>query len=612
MQPTRNTSTTPRAAVGASLPSTPGLIVLAVAVSVTLGFAFKVWMSDIDAVAVVMLDDDAYYYLQPAWLFWEHGFFTFDGLDPMYGFQPLWTLLLTAVAGLASDKLEFVRLTAALGAALYCTTGVLIYRLSRHWFDPWPASVAALLWLLNLSLMHMYTTGMENALSASVLVMALTALLNAWRRESTRSLLWLGIAAGLLTLARVNTLPLALAFMGFVFVFPPRQREGPRALTARVGLVALGFAVTAGAWGLYAQAAFGTAFPTSGSVKLIPQKAALVQFLAGVLPGLPLESLLSPYDRLLLQRPEALDVPTFSRLIRYLLELPPTVLAFWVGPGKLGGYSFVIWPLRAVLLIWGVAAGAAAFRALRRVGVRGALFARWHPHALALFVITGWAAVNTLTNWLLLSKYLTYATWYQVPETVAGSLWLGALVVYGARAMSEFSEGDQRLPAAAGALLVLLLVAPLGVRAALQFTPERYPVERSARHFEWQAEILDAHDWVIRHVPAGSRLAAWNSGLLGYLAFDYTVINLDGLANSPEYARDVMRPSILFKEKLGDQNAIWEYLQAKRVEYLVDVWYEEQIGKEPFYGILPEGRYEILHTGEPFRDGLRMFVVQLR
>lgn len=46
----------------------------------------------------IEIADDAYYYIKPAWNFWEYGFVTFDGLTYTNGFHPLWMLILIIVA----------------------------------------------------------------------------------------------------------------------------------------------------------------------------------------------------------------------------------------------------------------------------------------------------------------------------------------------------------------------------------------------------------------------------------------------------------------------------------------------------------------------------------
>ena len=77
-----------------------------------LSFALQVnilLFTDIQILATTWIQDDSFYYWQAAWMFKDVGFFTFDGLNSTYGFQPLWTLILTALAYPSPDKVSFLR-----------------------------------------------------------------------------------------------------------------------------------------------------------------------------------------------------------------------------------------------------------------------------------------------------------------------------------------------------------------------------------------------------------------------------------------------------------------------------------------------------------------------
>jgi len=58
---------------------------------------------------------------------------------------------------------------------------------------------------------------------------------------------------------------------------------------------------------------------------------------------------------------------------------------------------------------------------------------------------------------------------------------------------------------------------------------------RSVQRSEYQAELRgEAADWLRRHLPPGTRVGAWNGGMLGYYSGQHVVI-LDGLANSSAF-----------------------------------------------------------------------------
>src|SRR5439155_23343645 len=60
-------------------------------------FLNRIVKSDYLALAV-STPDDSFYYLLPAWRFITHGYFTFDGVQTTYGFQPLFMVLLTGLS----------------------------------------------------------------------------------------------------------------------------------------------------------------------------------------------------------------------------------------------------------------------------------------------------------------------------------------------------------------------------------------------------------------------------------------------------------------------------------------------------------------------------------
>src|SRR5919108_5553721 len=87
----------------------PGLVVGVICLlSLLLQVRFFI-LSDFRYLALTRVQDDSFYYLQPAWMFKETGQFTFDGETPTYGFQPLWMLLLTGLSFFAADKVAFLR-----------------------------------------------------------------------------------------------------------------------------------------------------------------------------------------------------------------------------------------------------------------------------------------------------------------------------------------------------------------------------------------------------------------------------------------------------------------------------------------------------------------------
>jgi len=85
----------------------------------------RILESDYHALAV-LTPDDSFYYLVPAWRFKTAGFFTFDGVHPTYGFQPLFMVLLTGLSAILGSVEDVFRAGLAVNATLHVATGVLV------------------------------------------------------------------------------------------------------------------------------------------------------------------------------------------------------------------------------------------------------------------------------------------------------------------------------------------------------------------------------------------------------------------------------------------------------------------------------------------------------
>ncbi len=71
-----------------------------------------------------------------------------------------------------------------------------------------------------------------------------------------------------------------------------------------------------------------------------------------------------------------------------------------------------------------------------------------------------------------------------------------------------------------------------------------------------QLEMYDSAIWVKNNLPLDARIAAFNSGILGYFS-DHYVMNSDGLINNSAF--EAMK-----------QNRLWELFEKERIDYIVD------------------------------------------
>lgn len=586
-----------------------GTAAIAVAASVFLVLLIYAFGSDLRELACNRLQDNSYYYLQPAWNFSRTGVFTFDGEHPTYGFQPLWMAVLAILARLSPDKLFFLRASVALGGFFFCLTAVALYRLTRGWLTGWRALIAPVLWAANFGLLAVYITGKENALFAFLLV--LSGILIRRRMNAPSQGAWTdGIILGLMVLSRVNAIVpalLLLAVLGW-------QGAGSRAERARRMLSAgAGMLMVLAVWSLYAQIAFGAIFPNSGTAKLFGSAASLAVFIGRHVPWIPanwIEAFVPGSERALLSRPDLLTLPSRDTSISYLVGLlPDLAYGAWAGIFSfLGALSFRI----KVLLLAAVAIGSAVWVLLKIHGHSPEPEADARRGSAAVVgVILISAVVNSLGNGLLMPGYLLWGVWYTVPETLA-------LIVAVACLLGEPLEWLAAARNRVGrilngtALLAASILAAVGIALVwVHWLPHDYIVAPDGT----QQEAFDAAAWMNENLPDGSRVGSFSAGLLGYFGRTYRVINLDGLANSPGFVNSELIGHLLFVRGLAETDPLREYLRREDIIYLANVDTVDRIAKGEYLGLVKAGQAMLLYEGDyaifwgPAEPERRMIVV---
>jgi len=584
--------------------SVPLTLVGIVAGAVLLLLAFYAFGSDFRELAFNRLQDCSFFSLQPAWNFPHRFFFTFDGENPTYGFQPLWMIFLTLASFLSPDKLVFLRMDVWFGGLFFCLTAVALYFFLRRWFGPWLAVIAPVLWAVNPVLAGVFITGKENALYAFLLALSGWAIVR--MREAAPRAAWpAGILLGLMILCRVNALVPAVLLLGVLCW----QGSGSRRERIRRTLAAgAGMLTVLLPWCLYALFSFGTVFPNSGSAKLIDSAAALAAFGQQQLPGPVADwvrSLVPPAQQIFLERPEFLSLPTRAQGISYAAGfLPDRAFGSWSDL-----FSFLGAPdfrLRLVLLL----AGALAVLTACLLEWRRPAGARRTSAAIALALFLS-AALNTLSNWLLMPAYLEWGVWYAVPE-------LMALILAAAILLSRLLEV---LAAKWPSPVLRWIPAGMGLVMALaglmQFARFWAPVASTAPFEATQEQVYAASVWMEENLPAESRVASYSAGLLGYFSANVRVINIDGLANTPQFVHDVLPGHILYVRGLATEDPVREYLAAAHIGYLANMDSVERIDNGAFLGLVDPGGGILLYRGGrpilwgPEEPERRMIVVEL-
>jgi len=350
------------------------------------------------------IPDDSFFYFQIAANFPSTLRFSYDGLHDTYGFQPLWQIVLCALAPFFSSRDLFLRAGCMLLGLLHVATGFQLYRLLRRTTGSVAGLAAAGFWLVNPGLLNWTLGGKENVLYALILVSLLLHLDEfhfARRVDEARGVV-LGLLAALLYLARVNALgfiALIAAALALRALFGDRARRVDRVRALAVASLS-GMAV-AGPWLAYAWLVLGGLVPTSGVLKLRFAELHVVHEL-----GL---GWMSP-----------------AHIARTLAE--------W--PAYLGRLALPMsQPFLLLFIVLGVAALASAAERASRPRARGLCAPRVLARRFAvLALLAAWALANSFLNLLTLPNYVGYGTWYAAPEALCIATAFGLLAGSVARA----------------------------------------------------------------------------------------------------------------------------------------------------------------------------------
>lgn len=520
--------------------------------------------------------DDSFYYFQIARNAAAGNGFSFDGIHPTNGFQPLWGMILACAAwvfarlGIA-DPLLLARWFLSLAALVNVAAGLALYAAARAWLGRRREALGVLaVWLLSPVLVVHQTGGMENALFALVLGSALAvyhrAFVDADRPPSVAWFAGLGALLGLLGITRLDAALLAAVAIP---VIAWRMRRMPvRGLVRRLAPLCLLAALPVAGYLALNLARFGLAMPVAGAAKEW-YAAQAVDAVGG------------PWSAGHLRMLAENVWITFLRLV--FVAAGPILLAYgWLHPlyaavlGRAGLPLMVGGPAAAgaaaaVLAGW-IAAGRGAARTLR--ARLGRILRPGVPQAFALLHFCAFAALYPI--------YLRGpgAGWYFVPLYLLLVMMTG---IIGAFAVQVLGVRFPRARRWMGPAAVVLLAGNFVLYLAREARPERVTPK------------LEVVAWANADLPADARIGSFNAGAIGFFA-ERPVINLDGLVNDADYL---------------------EHLKAGRIEAYARREGITHIIEYATNGRTPEGRWRDLPVGRvllarPF-DGARTvyFVVEL-
>lgn len=461
------------------------------------------------------LTEDAYYSLSAARNIAAGRGVTIDGSLPTNGFQPLFTFLEAGAFALAGgNETLAIRFTLGLSWVIWLATALTLGRIAVDGASGSAAEKSARGWLATLLYLAGFLTFMHhfNGLETGLLMLGYATLWRAWQAgvyEQRGGPLKIGLLLGLLVLTRIDAAIFTALFGLWLLVRETRRFGLVAALTRTVpmGLAALAISSP---WWAYNYLEFGSFMPTSGTAQqewAVDERRLRWIFWALGVAGLP-QLWLGQLDEM------------FGDGIAL------SILRAGVGGGLLWGF----W--RAVKARKPLAAKDAA---QRRTWEFAALLAG------ALTVLCLYYGFSFIAYWF----YYRYLFFFVLLATV-GIAWL----------LAPWVAADTRRGKLA-ALGLWVLAAPTLASALLAQTGKTLHVETV--YFEQLALIKE-------HVPEDARVAAGQSGTLGY--FRPNSVNVDGKVN---------RTAVPY------QSHMWDYLRENKIVWFCDWpnYVEKYLGPDP-------------------------------
>jgi hypothetical protein len=419
--------------------------------------------------------DDSFYYLEIARNLATGNGFTFDGLHPTNGFQPLFQLMLVPIFWLPLDLVGAVRAEKLLEAVMFGLTAMLLFRLAVRLtgsrFAGWLALIALfvpgpMLHPLGKGLFN----GMESGIDALMIMLTLHMSIHSGASKNTTGFFALyGLVLGLLFLARLDNAFL-IAGLGVWHLTQLRQPGGAPAKGLLVSAaVSLLIATSYLSWNLMA---FDGLMPISGEVKAWISAQRTAELLAlGWIPWLK------------------------------------NTLWFFT-QGKAVG----ILPLAGLLAAPSLLA-ANAMLAHRNMPI---LDPQWKPMLLVLWLSSGLKIAYYCLGEAYPSNTLI---WYYVQEIIVLGLWLAAAGRMLLSALSKRAASEVARMAVAAAFVV----SWIGVISSRPF-------------LEWELASLRMVPEIERIAGPEAIIGSWDAGVLGYF-LPNPVVQLGGLVNDREFFR---------------------------------------------------------------------------
>ncbi len=491
----------------------------------------------------VQRGDDAFYYFKIAQNFPRYGFMTFDGIHATDGVQPLWAIILCALAyplqwlGIR-DPDTVARFFVAITALTHAASCIVLFHLLARTVSTAVAIAAAGALLFPLDIVWSRVWGMENSLYALMLVLTVSYYhLRFLPRPQNRGALILGCLLGLTALSRLNAglfVACLLVHLLFCRTIPRSHRWRFAALAAlATGVVVLPyFAASAASTGRWT--------PISGAVKRVLADQYLEK--QGI------ERRVS-VDFIKLAGTQAKNAGSYFVTSR-------AGDALWLLGYRAIHDGAVRWRTLLSILFAILIIPVLVSRNLGWFAILRERFARLRPFG---YVLAFGLADATVSIFLFPNQtgYAMTRWWFANNEIITVVIVATLTGTFGAYLAANFLSRRRSMA------LALVWIAGLSLfhnQEMLRFY-FRDTIEYRDWNLSYNDEPYGAARWAAQNLPADATIGSWNAGLLGHYARQ-RVVNLDGLVND-----STLVPYIKDKQ-------ISKYILLNRIQYISDIDFE--------------------------------------
>ncbi|MEQ9643573.1 MAG: glycosyltransferase family 39 protein [Alphaproteobacteria bacterium] len=490
--------------------------------------------------------DDAFYYFQIAVNFAEHGHWTFDGLHPTNGVQPLWGLILTVVAaGLdlvgLHDKYLIARLFVGLAAVANIASAFILFRLLARQVSTGTGIAAAGAFLLPMGIVWQRTWGMESGLYAFMLVATVAYYhVSFLQRPDSRRAVLLGLLLGLTALSRLNAgilIPVLLLHLLFF--------SGNHTFASRLRLAFLAGVLASLVVGLYFAHNWLTTehlLPVSATAKSIRSElSALGRDIDG-----PLTVIFWKHVY-------------WGGLEKVLWFVTSRLMdGMWIAGSRLLFYGDSGVPLGTLALYGGAVVILPLCVGQPRQWFRFLMNRLRHVSVFWYVLVFG--AINALTSVMFYPDQLDYAMvkWWLIENEIVLSV-LSATIAAAAVAFVGRRFVPVRHQRIVAPIAIFVMILAQGT-----FHVKHYWVD-DRTVYDWNPSGNDqwylAAQWIEKNIPETELIGAWNAGIIGYFS-NHRVVNLDGLINGFDYL------PYLRDDRIED------YIKDRGIGYIADMHFE--------------------------------------